>query len=61
MELIVRLEELVGRLLSERADLLDRNALLAAECEKLALDRGRVHDELGKLLAKLDTLAGGDR
>ena len=56
MELIVRLEELVGRLLQERAELLQSNRDLAAEVGCLVADRARVHAELGEVLDKLDRL-----
>jgi len=55
-ELIDRLEVLVGRLLSERTDLLRRNRALLSEREVLLADRSRVHDELGVLLAKIERL-----
>ncbi len=58
MELITRLEELVDRLLSERAELLRKNRVLVAERDSLAADRNRVYGELGDLLAKIDKLGG---
>ena len=58
MELIIRLEELVDRLLSERAELQRKNRSLADERDRLATDRSRVYAELGELLAKLDRLEG---
>ena len=58
LEAIARLEELVDRLLTERVDLQERNRELAAECDRLILDRGRVSDELDKLLDKLEHLEG---
>jgi hypothetical protein len=58
VELIIRLEELVERLLSERAGLLRDNRELVGECDRLVVDRSRVHAELGELLAKLDKLEG---
>jgi hypothetical protein len=58
LELIVRLEELVERLLSERAGYLRDNRELVGERDRLVADRGRVHAELGELLAKLDRLEG---
>ena len=56
--MIVRLEELVERLLSERAGYLRDNRELVGERDRLVADRGRVHAELGELLAKLDRLEG---
>jgi hypothetical protein len=58
VELIVRLEELVERLLSERAGYLRDNRVLVGERDRLVADRNRVHAELGELLAKLDRLEG---
>ena len=58
LELIVRLEELVERLLSERAELLCNNRELVGERDRLMVDRRRVHAELGELLTKLDRLEG---
>ena len=58
LELIIRLEGLVERLLSERAELLRKNRVLVGERDRLLVDRGRIHDELGELLVKLDRLEG---
>ena len=55
-ELFSRLEELVDRLLVERVALVGRNAELAAERDRLLVDRQRVDAELGKLIDKLDAL-----
>ena len=61
LEVIARLEELVDRLLSERVELQQRNAILAGERDRLMQDRTRVSDDLDKLLDKLGRLQGGDR
>ena len=53
---IVRLEALVERLLKERSDLLQRNAVLAGERDRFSNERARVAGELDSLLAKLDCL-----
>jgi hypothetical protein len=58
MELITRLEELIDRLLSERAELLRKNRVLVAERDSLSADRNRVCSELGGLLAMIDKLGG---
>lgn len=60
-ELLSRLEELVDRLLRERAELLQRNGQLVAELDRLIADRSRVHRELGDVLVKLDRLEGRGR
>jgi hypothetical protein len=56
VELIIRLEELVDRLLRERAELQQGNLDLAAEVGRLLAERARVHAELGEVLDKLDRL-----
>ena len=61
VELIARLEELVDRLLSERAELLRANRALVSERDRLQADRSRVFDELGEVLARLDKLEGRGR
>ncbi|TLM65199.1 MAG: cell division protein ZapB [Deltaproteobacteria bacterium] len=58
VEVIARLEQLVDRLLSERAELLRQNRALALERDRLVNDRSRVSNELGELLARLDRLEG---
>lgn len=58
LEAIARLEELIDQLLTERIKLQQRNQELSAECDRLIQDRGRVGDELGKLLDKLEHLEG---
>ncbi|HKJ28566.1 MAG: cell division protein ZapB [Desulfuromonadales bacterium] len=58
MEAIKRLEKLVDRLLSDRADLQERNLEVTAERDRLLQDRSRVTDELDKLLDKLERLEG---
>ena len=58
VELIIRLEELVERLLNERAELLCNNRELVGERDRLRVDRRRIHAELGELLTKLDRLEG---
>ena len=58
LEAIARLEELVDRLLAERAELQERNRSLAGECDRLVKDRTRVSDELDRLLDKLERLGG---
>lgn len=64
-EMLVQLEDLIDRLLVERsgllrhnAELVDLNARLVAERDRLLADRLRVDSELGKLVTKLDLLAG---
>jgi hypothetical protein len=58
VELIIRLEELVDRLLNERAELVQRNRALSSEFDRLAADRDRVTAELAKIIAKLDSRGG---
>ena len=58
LEAIARLEELVDRLLTERAELQERNQTLAGECDRLVQDRTRVGHELDNLLDKLERLGG---
>jgi hypothetical protein len=58
LEVIKRLEKLVDRLLSDRAELQERNQEVTAERDRLLQDRSRVSDELDKLLAKLEQLEG---
>jgi hypothetical protein len=58
VELIIRLEELVDRLLNERAVLVQKNRALTSEFDRLAADRDRVTAELAKIIAKLDSLGG---
>lgn len=58
VESIIRLEELVDRLLSERAELLKQNRSLTTERDRLVADRSRVRGELDALLVKLDRLEG---
>ncbi len=55
-EAIAHLEELVDRMLAERAELLRRNEEIAAERKGLIEDREKVRAELDKLLVKLDLL-----
>ena len=61
LEAIKRLEKLVDRLLSDRADLQERNLEVTAERDRLLQDRSRVTDELDKLLDKLERLEGKNR
>jgi hypothetical protein len=61
LEAIKRLEKLVDRLLSDRADLQERNLEVTAERDRLLQDRSRVTDELDKLLDKLERLEGKDK
>ncbi len=61
LEAIKRLEELVDRLLSDRADLQERNLEVTAERDRLLQDRSRVTDELDKLLDKLERLEGKNK
>ena len=61
LEAIKRLEKLVDRLLSDRADLQERNLEVTAERDRLLLDRSRVTDELDKLLVKLEGLEVKDK
>ncbi len=61
LEAIKRLEKLVDRLLSDRADLQERNLEVAAERDRLLQDRSRVTDELDKLLDKLERLEGKNK
>lgn len=56
LEAIARLEKLVDRLLTERADLQNRNCEITTERDRLLEDRARVTDELDKLLDKLERL-----
>ncbi len=58
LEAIKRLEKLVDRLLSDRADLQERNLEVSAERDRLLQDRSRVTEELDKLLDKLERLEG---
>jgi hypothetical protein len=58
LEVIKRLEKLVDRLLSDRAELQEHNQEVTAERDRLLQDRSRVSDELDKLLAKLEQLEG---
>ena len=60
LEAIARLEELVGRLLTERAGLKMSNDELKEECDRLIKDRTRVSEELDSLLKKLARLEGVD-
>ncbi len=55
-EAIAHLEELVDRMLAERAELLRRNEEITAERKGLIEDREKVRAELDKLLVKLDLL-----
>jgi len=61
LEAIKRLEKLVDRLLSDRADLQERNLEVTAERDRLLQDRSRVTDELAKLLDKLERLEGKNK
>jgi len=61
LEAIKRLEKLVDRLLSDRADLQERNLEVTAERDRLLQDGSRVTDELDKLLDKLERLEGKDK
>ncbi len=61
LEAIKRLEKLVDRLLSDRADLQERNLEITAERDRLLQDRSRVTDELDKLLDKLERLEGKNK
>jgi hypothetical protein len=61
LEAIKRLEKLVDRLLSDRADLQERNVEVTAERDRLLQDRSRVTDELDKLLDKLERLEGKNK
>jgi predicted nuclease with TOPRIM domain len=61
LEAIKRLEKLVDRLLSDRADLQERNLEVTAERDRLLQDRSRVTDELDKLLDKLERLEGKNK
>lgn len=61
LEAIKRLEKLVDRLLSDRADLQERNLEVTAERDRLLQDRSRVADELDKLLDKLERLEGKNK
>ena len=61
LEAIKRLEKLVDRLLSDRADLQEGNREVAAERDRLLQDRSRVADELDKLLDKLERLEGKNK
>ena len=61
LEVIKRLEKLVDRLLSERADLQESNRVITAERDRLLQDRSRVTEELDKLLDKLERLEGEAR
>jgi hypothetical protein len=61
LEAIKRLEKLVDRLLSDRADLQERNLEVTAERDRLMQDRSRVTDELDKLLDKLERLEGKNK
>jgi hypothetical protein len=61
LEAIKRLEKLVDRLLSDRAELQERNLELTAERDRLLQDRSRVTDELDKLLDKLERLEGKNK
>lgn len=56
LEAIARLEELVDRMLTERAELLTRNAAVVAERDGLLKERAKVRAELDKLLARLELL-----
>jgi FtsZ-binding cell division protein ZapB len=58
LEAIVRLEELIDQLLTERVELQKRSQEIAAECDRLMQDRTRVSSELDKLLGKLEHLEG---
>ena len=61
LEAIKRLEKLVDRLLSDRADLQERNLEVTAERDRLLQDRSRVTDELDKLLDKLERFEGKNK
>ena len=61
LEAIKRLEKLVDRLLSDRADLQERNLEITAERDRLLQDRSRVTDELDKMLEKLERLEGKNK
>ena len=61
LEAIKRLEKLVDRLLSDRADLQERNLEITAERDRLLQDRSRVTNELDKLLDKLERLEGKNK
>ncbi len=58
LEAIKRLEKLVDRLLSDRADIQERSLEITAERDRLLQDRSRVTNELDKLLDKLERLEG---
>ena len=61
LEAIKRLEKLVDRLLSDRANLKEYNLEVTAERDRLLQDRSRVTDELDKLLDKLERLEGKNK
>jgi hypothetical protein len=61
LEVIKRLEKLVDRLLSDRADLQERNLEITDERDRLLQDRSRVSDELDKLLDKIERLEGKNK
>jgi uncharacterized protein (UPF0335 family) len=61
LEAIERLEKLVDRLLSDRADLQELNMEVTAERDRLVRDRSRVTDELDKLLDKVERLEGQNK
>ena len=61
LEAIERLEKLVDRLLSDRADLQELNMEVTAERDRLLRDRSRVTDELDKLLDKVERLEGQNK
>jgi hypothetical protein len=61
LEAIKRLEKLVDRLLSDRAELQARNLEVTEERDRLLQDRSRVTDELDKLLDKLERLEGKNK
>ena len=61
LEAIKRLEKLVDRLLSDRANLKEYNLEVTAERDRLLQDRSRVTDELDKLLDKFGRLEGKNK
>ena len=61
LEAIKRLEKLVDRLLSDRANLKEYNLEVTAERDRLLQDRSRVTDELDKLLDKFERLEGKNK
>lgn len=56
LDLVLRLEEKIDRLLQEKQELLDKCQCLKAENLQYLSERDRVRGEIDRILAKLDAV-----